>query len=165
MKSFNRRGFLGHAAALAGLAATSMRPSFGATPARVVVGHFLPRLVSVFPLPMSPYFRISRPISSLGLAFLLSAVPVSAQDAAPPAPTLSLGDALRRAAEQNPRLAAQGYAERAAEALIEQAGMGGGNWDHEEGMVVNGGLLGVAAIPITIGLAYLILSFFNPNKE
>ena len=37
MKSFNRRGFLGRAAALAGLAATSMRPSFGATPARVVV--------------------------------------------------------------------------------------------------------------------------------
>ncbi|MBL9200100.1 MAG: TolC family protein [Opitutaceae bacterium] len=50
---------------------------------------------------------------------------MSAQNAAPPAPTpiLSLGDALRRAAEQNPRLAAQGYAERAAEALIEQAGL------------------------------------------
>ena len=27
------------------------------------------------------------------------------------------------------------------------------------------GMLGVAAIPITIGLAFIALSFFNPNKE
>lgn len=72
---------------------------------------------------MSPYSRISRPITSLGLALLLSVAQVSAQDAATLTRMLSLGDALRRAAEQNPRLAAQGYAERAAEALIEQAGL------------------------------------------
>ena len=53
----------------------------------------------------------------------------------------------------------------AAFSLINELGMGGSNWDHEEGMVINGSLLGVAAIPITIGLAFLILSFFNPNKE
>ena len=28
-----------------------------------------------------------------------------------------------------------------------------------------GPLLGFAAIPITIGLAYLVLSFFNKNKD
>jgi hypothetical protein len=49
--------------------------------------------------------------------------------------------------------------------LINQASWGRGNWDHEEGLVVSGGLLGVAAIPITIGLAYLVLSFFNKNKD
>lgn len=27
------------------------------------------------------------------------------------------------------------------------------------------GLLGVAAIPVTVGIAYLILSFFNKNKD
>ncbi|MDO9587757.1 MAG: DUF6249 domain-containing protein [Brevundimonas sp.] len=53
----------------------------------------------------------------------------------------------------------------AAFSLINQASWGRGNWDHEEGLVVSGGLLGVAAIPITIGLAYLILSFFNKNKD
>ena len=26
-------------------------------------------------------------------------------------------------------------------------------------------LLGIAAIPSTIGLAFIVLSFFNPNKE
>lgn len=70
---------------------------------------------------MSPHLRFSRPFSSVGWLLLLTAVRVSAQGVAPPA--LSLRDALRRAAEQNPRLAAQGYAERAAEALIEQAGL------------------------------------------
>jgi cobalt-zinc-cadmium efflux system outer membrane protein len=54
------------------------------------------------------------------LALLLTAVGVSAQEAAPP--SLSLSAALQRAAEQNPGLAAQSYSERAAEALIEQAG-------------------------------------------
>ncbi|HRJ63027.1 DUF6249 domain-containing protein [Brevundimonas sp. UBA2416] len=53
----------------------------------------------------------------------------------------------------------------AAFSLINQASWGRGNWDHEEGVVVSGGLLGIAAIPITIGLAYLILSFFNKNKD
>lgn len=53
----------------------------------------------------------------------------------------------------------------AAFSLINQASWGRGNWDHEEGLVVSGGLLGVAAIPITIGLAYLVLSFFNKNKD
>lgn len=45
---------------------------------------------------------------------------MSAQESALP---LSLGNALQRAAEKNPTLAAQSYAERAAEALIEQAGL------------------------------------------
>lgn len=30
---------------------------------------------------------------------------------------------------------------------------------------VGDGLLGIAAIPVTIGLAFIVLSFFNPNKE
>lgn len=70
---------------------------------------------------MSMFIRFLRPTPSLGLVLLLSVVGASAQEAAPP--PLSLGDALRRAAAQNPTLAAQGYAERAAEALIEQAGL------------------------------------------
>ncbi len=70
---------------------------------------------------MSLTFRSSRTYPFIGLALLLTAVGVSAQEAAPP--PLSLGGALQRAAEQNPVLAAQGYAERAAEALIEQAGL------------------------------------------
>ena len=36
-----------------------------------------------------------------------------------------------------------------------------GGWDSH----VGDGLLGVAAIPVTIGIAYLILSFFNKNKD
>jgi hypothetical protein len=36
-----------------------------------------------------------------------------------------------------------------------------GGWDNE----VGDGLLGVAAIPFTIGLAFLVLSFFNKNKD
>lgn len=70
---------------------------------------------------MSTFIRFLRPTPSLGLVLLLSVVGASAQEAAPP--PLSLGDALKRAAAQNPTLAAQGYAERAAEALIEQAGL------------------------------------------
>ena len=27
------------------------------------------------------------------------------------------------------------------------------------------GLLGIAAIPVTIGLAFIVLSFFNKNKD
>jgi hypothetical protein len=30
---------------------------------------------------------------------------------------------------------------------------------------IGNGLLGVAAIPATIGLAFIVLSFFNPNKD
>jgi hypothetical protein len=38
-------------------------------------------------------------------------------------------------------------------------------WDHREMENIGNGLLGVAAIPFTIGLAFIVLSFFNPNKE
>jgi outer membrane protein, heavy metal efflux system len=69
---------------------------------------------------MSSFFRFSHPVPLLGLTFLLASG-VAAQEAAPP--TLSLDEALRRTTERNPGLAAQGYAERAAEALIEQAGL------------------------------------------
>jgi hypothetical protein len=39
-------------------------------------------------------------------------------------------------------------------------------WDHDgwEGQFGNG-MLGVAAIPVTIGLAFIVLSFFNKNKD
>ena len=42
-------------------------------------------------------------------------------------------------------------------------GFGGDDWDN--GPNFDGGLLGVAAIPITIGLAFIVLSFFNKNKD
>ncbi|MDP2116215.1 MAG: DUF6249 domain-containing protein [Brevundimonas sp.] len=38
-------------------------------------------------------------------------------------------------------------------------------WDHRAMENVGNGMLGVAAIPATIGLAFIVLSFFNPNKE
>ncbi len=38
-------------------------------------------------------------------------------------------------------------------------------WDHREMDNIGNGMLGVAAIPATIGLAFIVLSFFNPNKE
>ncbi|MGZ9101131.1 MAG: DUF6249 domain-containing protein, partial [Brevundimonas sp.] len=38
-------------------------------------------------------------------------------------------------------------------------------WDHQEIDNIGNGLLGVAAIPFTVGLAFIVLSFFNPNKE
>ena len=38
-------------------------------------------------------------------------------------------------------------------------------WDHNEMDNIGNGLLGVAAIPATIGLAFIVLSFFNQNKE
>jgi len=38
-------------------------------------------------------------------------------------------------------------------------------WDHHEMENIGNGMLGLAAIPATIGLAYLVLSFFNPNKD
>lgn len=39
--------------------------------------------------------------------------------------------------------------------------MGSNNWS--EG--VDSGVLGIACIPAVIGLAFIVLSFFNPNKE
>lgn len=69
---------------------------------------------------MSLSFHVSRPCPFIGLVLLLTAVGATAQEASPP---LTLGVVLQRAAEQNPSLAAQGYAERAAEALIEQASL------------------------------------------
>lgn len=38
-------------------------------------------------------------------------------------------------------------------------------WDDHELQQIGNGLLGVAAIPATIGLAFIVLSFFNPNKD
>ena len=37
--------------------------------------------------------------------------------------------------------------------------------DWNGGPNIDGGLLGLAAIPITIGLAFIVLSFFNKNKD
>lgn len=50
----------------------------------------------------------------------------------------------------------------AAFGLINDMGWSG---DHDWGGNVGDGLLGVAAIPVTVGLAYLVLSFFNKNKD
>lgn len=50
----------------------------------------------------------------------------------------------------------------AAFGLISDMGWNSGNDWHGE---VGNGLLGIAAIPATVGLAYLILSFFNKNKD
>lgn len=38
----------------------------------------------------------------------------------------------------------------------------GGDWD---GNNVDSGFLGLACIPATMGLAYIVLSFFNKNKD
>jgi hypothetical protein len=39
-------------------------------------------------------------------------------------------------------------------------------WDNgDDWHRLGDGLLGIAAIPATIGLAFIVLSFFNPNKE
>lgn len=38
-------------------------------------------------------------------------------------------------------------------------------WDDHDLQQLGNGLLGIAAIPVTIGLAFIILSFFNPNKD
>ena len=62
---------------------------------------------------MSP-FRFSRPC--FGLALLITTTGLAAQD-------LSLAEALRRAETHNPSLLAHDYAGRAAEALIDQAGV------------------------------------------
>lgn len=50
----------------------------------------------------------------------------------------------------------------AAFGFLSDMGWSGDNdWPHE----IGNGLLGVAAIPATIGLAFLVLSFFNKNKD
>ncbi len=51
----------------------------------------------------------------------------------------------------------------AAFSLINDLRGFGDDWDG--GPNVDGGLLGLAAIPITIGLAFIVLSFFNKNKD
>ncbi len=39
-------------------------------------------------------------------------------------------------------------------------------WDNgNDWREIGNGMLGIAAIPATIGLAFIVLSFFNPNKE
>src|SRR5688572_28473212 len=58
---------------------------------------------------------------SLGLAVVLFAT--NAHGLEHSDATLTLSDALQRATENNPSLAAERFSERAAEALIEQAGL------------------------------------------
>ncbi|CAN5172955.1 DUF6249 domain-containing protein [soil metagenome] len=49
----------------------------------------------------------------------------------------------------------------AAFSLLNGHGWSGDGWD----VNVGSGLLGIAAIPATIGVAFIILSFFNKNKD
>jgi uncharacterized membrane protein len=49
----------------------------------------------------------------------------------------------------------------AAFSLLTDMGWDNGN-DWRE---IGGGLLGISAIPTTVGLAFIVLSFFNKNKE
>ena len=49
----------------------------------------------------------------------------------------------------------------AAFGFLSDMGWDNGNDWHQ----IGNGLLGVAAIPVTIGLAFIVLSFFNPNKD
>ena len=49
----------------------------------------------------------------------------------------------------------------AAFGLITEGGIHGDGW----GGGFDTGMLGIAAIPITIGLAFIVLSFFNKNKD
>jgi uncharacterized membrane protein len=49
----------------------------------------------------------------------------------------------------------------AAFSFLSDMGWDNGNDWHE----IGSGLLGIAAIPTTIGLAFIILSFFNSNKD
>ena len=51
----------------------------------------------------------------------------------------------------------------AAFSLINDLRGVGDDWN--DGPNFDGGLLGIAAIPVTIGLAYIVLSFFNKNKD
>jgi len=52
----------------------------------------------------------------------------------------------------------------AAFSLINDMRGFGDDWNGD-GPNFDGGLLGIAAIPVTIGLAYIVLSFFNKNKD
>lgn len=49
----------------------------------------------------------------------------------------------------------------AAFSLINSMGWSNDGWRNN----VGDGLLGIAAIPVTIGLAFIVLSFFNKNKD
>ena len=49
----------------------------------------------------------------------------------------------------------------AAFSLINGMGWDNDGWDNH----VGSGMLGFAAIPATIGLAFIVLSFFNKNKD
>lgn len=71
---------------------------------------------------MSRSFRFHRPHPLLTAVLLLVSPAARAQETAA-STTLSLREALQRAAERNPSLLAQGHQERAAEALLEQAGL------------------------------------------
>ena len=51
----------------------------------------------------------------------------------------------------------------AAFSLINDLRGFGDDWN--DGPNFDGGLLGLAAIPVTIGLAFIVLSFFNKNKD
>jgi hypothetical protein len=49
----------------------------------------------------------------------------------------------------------------AAFSLINSMGWSNDGWRDN----VGDGMLGIAAIPVTIGLAFIVLSFFNKNKD
>jgi len=53
----------------------------------------------------------------------------------------------------------------AAFSLINDLVGNGDGWGPHGGPDIDGSLLGMAAIPMTVGLAYLVLSFFNKNKD
>ncbi|WGM31251.1 DUF6249 domain-containing protein [Brevundimonas sp. NIBR11] len=50
----------------------------------------------------------------------------------------------------------------AAFGAVNDMSWGNNGWD---GHNFGGGLLGIACIPVTIGLAFIVLSFFNKNKD
>ncbi|CAL1692281.1 hypothetical protein MMB232_02446 [Brevundimonas subvibrioides] len=53
----------------------------------------------------------------------------------------------------------------AAFGVINELSWGGGGGDNWDGPDFGGGLMGIAAIPVTVGLAFIVLSFFNKNKD
>lgn len=53
----------------------------------------------------------------------------------------------------------------AAFSLINDLSGHNDGWGPHGGPDIDGGLLGFAAIPVTIGLAFIVLSFFNKNKD
>ena len=38
-------------------------------------------------------------------------------------------------------------------------------WNDHDMEGASAAMMGLAAIPVTVGLAFIVLSFFNPNKE